>query len=44
MEDKAKSFVGTQAYLSPDMLSGGGIDKEADIYGVGCILYECLVG
>lgn len=44
VENKAKSFVGTQAYLSPDMLSGGGIDKEADIYGVGCIMYECLMG
>ena len=44
MEDKAKSFVGTHAYLSPDMLSGAGIDKEADIYGIGCIMFECLDG
>jgi hypothetical protein len=27
VEDKAKSFVGTHAYISPDMLSGAGIDK-----------------
>ena len=44
VEDKAKSFVGTHAYISPELLSGAGIDKEADIYGIGCTLYEFLVG
>jgi serum/glucocorticoid-regulated kinase 2 len=44
VEDKSKSFCGSPAYLSPEMLNQKGVGKESDIYGVGCVLYECLVG
>jgi serine/threonine protein kinase len=44
VEDKSKSFCGSPAYLSPEMLNQKGVGKESDLYGIGCVLYECLVG
>lgn len=38
------SFCGSPAYLSPEMLKQKGVGKESDVYGLGCILYEILVG
>lgn len=38
------SFCGSRAYLSPEMLQKKGVGFESDIYGIGCILYEMLVG
>ncbi len=38
------SFCGSPAYLSPEMLEKNGVGKSADIYGLGCILYEMVVG
>lgn len=34
-KDTAKSFCGSPAYLSPDMLKNKGVGKAADIYGIG---------
>ena len=31
-------------YLSPDMLSGKGVDQRCDIYGIGLIMYELVTG
>jgi len=42
--DMARSFCGTPAYLSPEMVRRKGITKEADIYGIGTVLYEMLTG
>ena len=39
-----RSFCGSPAYLSPEMLMRRGVGKPADIYGVGCMLYEILCG
>ena len=35
---------GTPAYLSPEQISGTEIDHRADLYAMGCLLYELLTG
>ncbi len=38
------SFCGSPAYLSPEMLERKGVGFSTDIYGIGCVLYEMVVG
>ena len=40
----ALSFCGSPAYLSPEMVLKKGATKPIDVYGIGTILYELLVG
>jgi ABC-type transport system substrate-binding protein/tRNA A-37 threonylcarbamoyl transferase component Bud32 len=39
-----RGFVGTIDYVPPEQIEGGTIDRRADVYSLGCVLYECLSG
>jgi ABC-type transport system substrate-binding protein/tRNA A-37 threonylcarbamoyl transferase component Bud32 len=39
-----RGFVGTIDYVPPEQIEGGKIDGRADVYSLGCVLYECLSG
>jgi serine/threonine-protein kinase len=37
------AFVGTPGFASPEQTLGDPVDARSDLYGVGCLLYACLM-
>jgi serine/threonine-protein kinase len=40
----AGQLKGKLAYMSPEQLMGGAVDRRADLFALGCVLYEITVG
>lgn len=38
------AILGTTAYMAPEQVEGLPVDHRADLFAMGCILYECIAG
>src|SRR4029077_11302553 len=36
--------LGSPAHMAPEQIEGGEVDARTDVFAVGVLLYECLVG
>jgi serine/threonine protein kinase len=42
--DSARGISGTVFYMSPEQIRNEFVDARADLYAIGCIMYECVTG
>ncbi len=36
--------LGSPAHMAPEQIEGGAVDARSDVFGMGVLLYECMVG
>jgi serine/threonine protein kinase len=36
--------AGTASYMAPECFAGGHVGEKADVYSLGCMLWECVTG
>ncbi|KAH3688535.1 hypothetical protein WICPIJ_000485 [Wickerhamomyces pijperi] len=44
LDTRAKSFVGTAEYVSPELLNEKAVGKSCDVWAFGCIVYQMIAG
>jgi non-specific serine/threonine protein kinase len=37
-------FLGSVSYIAPEQAEGKHVDGRTDVYGLGCVLFECIAG
>jgi len=41
---KTGQALGSMDYMSPEQIRGEEVSAQSDVYGLGCVLFECLAG
>ena len=43
-DELSQRLLGTLAYVAPEQVRGDPVDARADVYSLGCLVFECLTG